>query len=497
MALQSGPPARGMAWSGIMVLVAAGLAGGYLMPGGKNDAAAGKPEKCENCAPADPYADLPPCCRATALEADAQKKREFALTDADRKETAEAPSLAFDGEGRLFAVWASQTGENEKTLFLATSLGGGATFDPPRAIRKSGIFSTTFEAKGKTVKRTAKMSPHLVATADKLIVSWSEAAADNSTVHLLQMESDNGGLSFSEPVRVNKADDARPTYTGFTSGGNGMLAASWLDRRSGVQLPALAVRAAGASEYAEEIAIPAGDEGKGICPCCPTATVIADDGTVYVAFRNQLAGKRDMFLAKWSAASDLEGPFPVVEPTWEFDGCPHDGPSLAVDSQTLHLVWMDAHTGPQRVYYGKANRGDLKFEVQPLHAAGPGTQGNAAICLTKTGDLHAVWEESAKEPAPTEGAKAETGKHDHGAAVGGGRRIMHTVARKGGAFETPHVVLLRDEDRFQTRPAMAAAENGKVVIAFQELDENGKRVVIGPSWLPPELAEPSISAVSK
>jgi hypothetical protein len=117
--------------------------------------------------------------------------------------------------------------------------------------------------------------------------------------------------------------------------------------------------------------------------------------------------------------------------------------------------------------------------VQELHAAGPGTQGNVKLAVDHGGGLHAVWEESlADEPLAQADASGGHAGHQHGPPTGAGRAIMHAYAPLGeGRFHPPQAVRPR-AGCFQSRPAIACGADGLVVIAWTELDEAGKRVVI-------------------
>ena len=487
--------ARVMFYSLAVCLLGASLAAGYYLPtsvtdliGLTNSSDLSTSTAC-GCGHKE-ESELPPCCaaRLAAEKEAAPTISEFTLTDADRKDQLEAPTLAVDSLGRVFVAWASQTGEKERTLFLASSLTGGKSFDPPKLVQKSEIYSFQTESKGRTITRAIRMVPHLVAAGENLAVGWLAAANENTTVKMMLAESNDGGLSFGTPICIHQSDKARPTFTSLSANAQGRIAASWLDHRAEAQLPFFAIRAATGEAFGEELKIPAGEENKGICPCCPTASVVASDGTVYVAYRNLLAGHRDMFVAKWTEKG-LETPVAVVEPTWQFDGCPHDGPSLALGGETLHIVWMDGHTGTQRVYHGQASTADLKFTTRAIHAAGPGTQGNAKLATTESG-LVAVWEESLEEVAAEEQKSEEsTAKkgHAHG-PTGSGRAIMFAYAPAGGEFG-PATAVLKRAGRFQTRPAVVGSSEGKFVVAFNELDEQGKRVVIVRQPLQPPVTE--------
>jgi hypothetical protein len=252
-----------------------------------------------------------------------------------------------------------------------------------------------------------------------------------------------------------------------------------------------AVRPAGSEEFLADRLVFAGPNETGVCPCCPTETRFHADGTVLVAYRSQVDGYRDTWICRGDPGTGFafSAPVPVVPPTWKFDGCPHDGPSLAISQEWVHVAWMDAHTGRQRVYYGRAKWADLKFTVQELHSAGPGTQGNPKLCLDAEGRLHAVWEESLQEePLPSAEHAAGAGGHHHsreasghGVTSGAGRAIMYACSpRADGQFESPQPVSPKP-GHFQIRPAVAAGNSGKsgsLVAAWMEISESGKRLVV-------------------
>lgn len=132
-------------------------------------------------------------------------------------------------------------------------------------------------------------------------------------------------------------------------GPSGELACAWLGSAAGSQQPFAAVRPAGADAFEQELLVYPGEEDAGVCPCCALTTCFAADGTLFVAFRDIQDGYRDIAVSVLRPGhAKFEGPFPVTAPTWKLNGCPHDGPSLAVLGDHLHVAWMDARTGSSR-----------------------------------------------------------------------------------------------------------------------------------------------------
>jgi hypothetical protein len=409
----------------------------------------------------------------------------FALTARDVKDTQEAPDLAVDSGGRVFLTWASRTGESERTIFLTRTDGVAGLFETPRAISSGGVYRSVSRTAGKAMGYERRANPHVAAVGDKLLLTWSEARKDGAGMRMVLAGSADAGATFAAPRPIHQGERANPTFTALAVGPGGATACAWLDDRAGGQQPFAAVQPAGAAWFAEERLVHAGQDAQGVCPCCPTAACFGPDGTLYVAFRNIQDGYRDIAVGRLRpGGSAFEGPFPVLaDNTWKFDGCPHDGPALAVTGDVLTVAWMDARTGSQRCYFARAKLADLRFTPRELHPGATGNQGNPKLCADPSGGLHAVWEESlGAEPADPHaghrhGTSAAPGTRA-GAKAAAGRAIWYAWLAPGQSeFGMARAVAPRP-GAFQTRPAIVRLANGELVAAWNELDEKGKAIVV-------------------
>ncbi|MBP3954428.1 hypothetical protein J8F10_03875 [Gemmata sp. G18] len=443
----------------LLVLAAGGLGGGLFLAGQSPNP---PPGSSAEQSPTDGSAQTSP--------------QRFPLTAADAPDTLEAPVLAADATGRAYAAWASRTGDNERTLFLARSEPGRA-FDAPKIVARSGVFKSVSQMKGKTVTRELRMVPHLSAFGQTLQLAWTETLPGGTGVRTVATKSEDNGGTFAPLIPLHQGTGARPTFTAFTSGPDGALLGSWLDNRNGAQQCYAAVRRPGQTTFDPELVVHSGDDAKGVCPCCPTAALLTTDGTAYVAFRNVANGFRDIAIGVKKAGATGFDLHLVVPPTWEFNGCPHDGPSLARVGDTLHVVWMDARTGSQRCYHASAKLADMVFTARELHPGAIGTQGNAKLFLDAAGTLHAVWEESMGQEAPPEGGH----RHEPVAPKpggGGGRAVMYRALPTGATQFGEARAVAPKPGAFQTRPAVAVTSQGDVLVAWNELDEAGKAVIV-------------------
>jgi hypothetical protein len=366
-----------------------------------------------------------------------------------------------------------------RTIFLSRTADNGLSFERPKQIATANIYKTMPKGNNKASGYERRATPHAVACGGKLSLTWSDGLPDGSGMRLVIATSQDGGSTFGPIQAVQRGLKAKTTFTAMSGSTNGSLACSWLDDRSGVQQPFVAVRSPGAAEFEVERLVYSGQGEKGVCPCCPTSVAFGPDGSLYVAFRNICDGYRDMAISRLLPdATSFEGPFPVISNTWKFEGCPHDGPSIALMGDRLYALWMDARSGPQRCYWGWANVRDMKFTTAQLHPGVPGTQGNPKLVADSAGTLHAVWEESLGIESPSDESHTS---HQHAApkvGSGGGRAIMYARQKPGDTEFGVVRAVAPKPGAFQTRPCIVAPTNDELFIAWNELDASGKAVVV-------------------
>src|SRR5207237_927408 len=79
----------------------------------------------------------------------------------------------------------------------------------------------------------------------------------------------------------------------------------------------------------------------GVCYCCKTAVAIGRDGSVAIAWRQVYPGNvRDIAFTRSADGRAFAPPIRVSVDQWQLDGCPDDGPALAIgaDGRT-HIAW--------------------------------------------------------------------------------------------------------------------------------------------------------------
>ncbi len=419
-----------------------------------------------------------PPAPAAGFLASSFTRHEFALGAEDLANDRETPAVAVTPRGGVLLAWAAQSGTLERTLYLARSDNGGKTFASLAAFRKVPIFRYASKSKGQEVTYSTHVLPRLVAAPDGIYLGWVEAINGGPEVAYYVARSGDGGRTFSEPIRTHGKDAGKPGFTALSVAADGSLLAAWLDGRNkkGPQ-PFFASLPAGSEGFEADTMVCAGPDGKGVCPCCDVAVARLSDGSNVVAFRNSDAGHRDIWLARAPRGGAFGAPAPLGRDNWKFDGCPHDGPTFAIDGDHIHLVWMSAHAGTNRVYAASSTTADMTFTPRPLSAATPGAQGHPKLAVAGPGKIVAVWDESL-DAAPAAAPTSHSG-HAHGPSLSGtGRAVMLAITTGDGSRFGPAEPIAPVAGAFQLNPSVAVASDGAILAAWSEIDGSGKRIVL-------------------
>ena len=314
----------------------------------------------------------------------------FTLTKADLALDRERPALAASPEGMVLIACNSRTQEDTNTILVAVSHDRGLSFSNPRPVCTIPVHRHMMKMGGQDRLMESQPLPRLAWGGGKFHLAWCEPGDKDSP--RLVVCSTTDGATFSEPVPLHGNEVRKIHYTALAAGSDGQLLAAWLDNRGSGQQPFASYRHS--SETPVSMRVDAGTNGKGICPCCDMETMISNSGDAWVAYRHSVDGCRDIHLARRPKGADsfqLLGP--ASERRWKFQSCPHDGPSLAQTSTSIHVAWMDAADQKRQVFVASGAPETMPWAAKQLPTVKDGEQSQPR--LAATGDaLGAVWLES-------------------------------------------------------------------------------------------------------
>jgi hypothetical protein len=309
-----------------------------------------------------------------------------------------------DGESNVYLVRVAATGEGLSDPVRVNSVPGDASTHeqaPPQAAVGPGGEVYVVWQKSRPIEGRRY-------DASDLRFSWSTDA----------------GATFAPALTVNDDAGGRPsshTFHNIAVAPDGRVYVSWLDGReqdrvraemaaSGGQgahaghgahgapgaLPGSDIRVASWTPGAAAFT-PATVVDGNVCPCCRTSLAVGADGTVYVGWRKVFEGNvRDVVVARSTNGGRTFGtPVPVHRDGWVFEGCPHAGPSLAIDaSGRLFVAWYTGLEGSAGVFFAVSEPGDLSFgPPAPLLADAWVPPAIVSLAPAPHGGVWAAWDD--------------------------------------------------------------------------------------------------------
>ncbi len=319
-----------------------GLAACFLLLGGAataDDAARVSVSPAVPAALASPPAQLP---------ASVGHVHGAAAPGASVKKTAQlATSAVFDAQGRLWVAYA-----RDGHVYVARSDDAGRSFAPERRVNE---VPEAIAADGENRPKLA------FATDGGVLVAWTRPLAKPYTGEIRFARAADG-RNFAPPFTVHR-DRAEIThrFESMVVAGDGRVVLAWIDKRDQEAAKARPGDYRGAAIYAATSLdggrsfLPERKLADHSCECCRIAATLDADGAPLFMWRHVFApNERDHAIVRLAADGAPETVVRATFERWKIDGCPHHGPSLAVDAEgTRHAVWFNQKDGVGRVFYGR------------------------------------------------------------------------------------------------------------------------------------------------
>jgi hypothetical protein len=363
-------------------------------------------------------------------------------------------TIAADGD-RVLVVWGARR-DKTTDIQAAWSSDGGATFAAP--VRVNDVAGDA---------RVSGEQPPRVSLGPDARVVWNSSQDGRSVLRMAEAASPGKPFAAARTLHAPGLPGARG-WASSAVGADGVLHVAWLDGR-GDGAPA-APAPAGAHPHRamrqdlyQGVLPPEGAKEEvriatDVCFCCKTAVAAGPEGAVYVAFRHIFPPNvRDIAVARSTDGGRTFGaPVRVSEDGWALDGCPDDGPSIAVDAQNvLHVAWPTqvGPAGGKGIFYTASRDGGKTFapRVQLDDSGGRAAHPQLAVAGDR---VVVVWDERG--------------------AVSTARRVrLREIA--GGRTAASSEALTLSDDASATYPAVAATDTFTVV-AWTEDTPSGSQI---------------------
>jgi hypothetical protein len=178
----------------------------------------------------------------------------------------------------------------------------------------------------------------------------------------------------------------------------------------------------------------------GVCYCCKTAIVAGVNGQLLAAWRHVYPGNlRDIAFTMSKDRGQTFGPVVrVSEDKWMIEGCPDDGPAMAIDGRNrIHVVWptlvTDANGTDQTIalFYAASSDGRTFSPRQRIPTEG--MPHHPTIALGPDGTPVLAWDEAGS------GSRRVVVGAAHAAATDRAPAFTRTVVSAGDAGVYPAI----------------------------------------------------------
>ncbi|MBI2308143.1 MAG: exo-alpha-sialidase [Rhodocyclales bacterium] len=294
-------------------------------------------------------------------------------------------SAAFSPDGTLHV--AAKQGEH---VVVYRSADEGVSWSPPAIVN----------AQPEAIAADGEGRPKLAFAADgALLVSWTRPLGKPFSGEI-RLARAADGREFTPPLTVHR-DRAEIThrFDSLLVAPGGRVLVAWVDKRDLEAAKAGKAAYRGAAIYAAQ----SNDGGRSFqpekkiadhsCECCRIAAAVDRDGAPVFMWRHVFEpNERDHALARVAADGAAESVRRATFDRWKIDGCPHHGPSLAVDAAgRRHAVWFNQIDGEGQVSYGWLPQGDDTAVAGQRRVGGAGAaHADLALSGARVG---IVWKE--------------------------------------------------------------------------------------------------------
>jgi hypothetical protein len=271
-------------------------------------------------------------CKTIAGEADAKAPARSSYRSTTVADSGKDPQAAIDDAGLIYVVY----GNGDAIRCAVSTDATGSKFQKPVTIHDRGVLSIGM-----------RRGPRIAISRRSIVVTAVVGDHGNGRDgDLLAWRSTDRGTTWSKPTPINRVQgSAREGLHATASGPEGLVYAAWLDDRNGRKEVFGAGSHDGGITWEPDKLVYRSPE-KSVCECCHPSVAFGPDRSVYVMWRNNIQGARDLY---FSRSTDLGARFaPALklgDRSWILNGCPMDGGAIAVDrAGNVATVWLRAGT---------------------------------------------------------------------------------------------------------------------------------------------------------
>ncbi len=324
--------------------------------------------------------------------------------------TAHDTDVAIDkGSGRIYVSWAQDLPPKEGSNFTPQDMYVAMSDDGGQSFSEPVRVN---EVEG-TVNAGFNTSTKVMVTGDnKLLATYPLMNSDMSAMNAMATLSTDGGQTFPPEKQVAAADGERlQMYHAIAREGKNVWIA-YLDYTTDPTSVRMVKSEDEGATFGESTPV----EFR-TCECCDNALAVNSNGTMFLGFRDQQHKSANVQIRDTAISRSFDGGVAwsdgvhVGNDNWNFNGCPESGPELAVDSNDrLHVVYWTGKPGGPGVYYTWSDDEGATFaDSLTIATADFYPPSNMDVAVEDDGTVWFVWDDRRTKDRQVHLARAQDG----------------------------------------------------------------------------------------
>lgn len=324
-------------------------------------------------------------------------------------------------------------------IYVSMSRDGARTFGSPvRVNANAGEARISGEIAPRVTLSSSKTASPVVS------VTWNAKA--NGT-EIKTARSTDGGKTFGPAISLQAPGAAGDRgWQAAAADANGKLHVMWLDHRGMAAATDHATHKGegDGADMAQRSGLyywggaPERELFKGVCYCCKTALAIGPKNEIYAAWRHVFPGNlRDMgFTMSRDGGKTFSPLLRVAEDGWSINGCPDDGPAMAIGTAgTIHLAWPTVKNDAGVILYATSKNGAAFSVPLRVPTLGGPKPSHPQIAVDANGTVVIAWDETVNGVRQAVSITADAaGKFGKATAIGEG--VYPVMTNAVGAMVT-------------------------------------------------------------
>ncbi|MCG2826508.1 MAG: right-handed parallel beta-helix repeat-containing protein [Thermoplasmatales archaeon] len=287
------------------------------------------------------------------------------------------PVVATDSKNNMHVVWEA-TGENWRWIHYKNSTDGGKTWSEEKKLHDTSC-------SGHTPSITIDKN-------DVIHVVWSGGYADYKGREIFYTKSTDGGISWSETMRLTYADD--DSFTPKIATYENTLHLVWVDERwGGYGHKEICYKRSvdGGKNWSEDLRLTntsLNDTGESGLP----SLAVDSMGSVHIAWYCGKGDKQQVYYTKSGDGSNwTESLLLNPDGSKSWGGYP---PAIAVDSYyNLYVIWEEGGSFKEQFYYKKWERCNNTWSQKKKLTNSPKHANSPSLVIDSSDTLHLIWDD--------------------------------------------------------------------------------------------------------